>query len=242
MEIICLASSSSGNSYLVKNDDTILLLEAGIQYQEIVHKLNSLGINITRVKAVAVTHEHGDHARSAAKLSEFMPVIASSDTLAKISGLKSKWPIKEWQDIAHVGSMWITGFYVDHDTPGAMGFIVYDQMNDEKLLFVNDTKFIRYNFSAQLFDYIYIECNYNEEIISLKDVRTRRTANSHMSLETVKKTLLKMNLTQTRGIYLMHLSDGNSDQNRMIKEVMESTGIPTYACLKNGGFATYGRT
>jgi hypothetical protein len=47
-----------------------------------------------------------------------------------------------------------------------------------------------------------------------------------------------MNLSKTKAIYLMHLSDSNSDQERMIKEVQELTGKPTYVCLKDGGVAS----
>jgi hypothetical protein len=34
----------------------------------------------------------------------------------------------------------------------------------------------------------------------------------------------------------MHLSDGYSDQEKMMNEVQAATGKPTYVCLKNGGF------
>jgi hypothetical protein len=58
-----------------------------------------------------------------------------------------------------------------------------------------------------------------------------------MSLYATLKTLKSMNLKNTEKIYLMHMSDGYSDQERMVKEVEKATGVPTYACLRDGGFS-----
>jgi hypothetical protein len=57
-----------------------------------------------------------------------------------------------------------------------------------------------------------------------------------MELGATIKTLKSMNLSHTNNIYLMHLSDGYSDQEKMMNEVQAATGKPTYVCLKNGGF------
>jgi len=41
--------------------------------------------------------------------------------------------------------------------------------------------------------------------------------------------MLKANdLSQCREIWLLHLSDGNSDENEMRRRVQEATGIATY--------------
>ena len=50
-----------------------------------------------------------------------------------------------------------------------------------------------------------------------------------MSLQTVKEMIMANDLSQCREIWLLHLSDGNSSETQMIREVQEATGIATRA-------------
>ncbi len=236
MNINCLASSSAGNCYLITNTKTTLILEAGIRFKEIKNKLLDHGIILTRVNAVAVTHSHGDHSMAAQEMSLFAPILASKETLDEANVRRNRYELTPWEWV-NIRTMRIQAFEVDHDCPGAYGFIVEDLETEERLLFINDTKLVRWDFSKHYFDYIMIECNHVDDILDLKENRTKRTAEAHMSLRTTKLTLERMNLANVKAIYLMHLSDGNSDQARMIHEVKAATGKPTYACLKNGGVA-----
>lgn len=55
-----------------------------------------------------------------------------------------------------------------------------------------------------------------------------RLLTSHFSLENVKEFLKANDLSQVREIWLLHLSDGNSDQVRFKREIMELCGKPVY--------------
>ena len=239
MEIKCFASSSAGNCYLVRNSTTNILIEAGIPIKRITSALVREMILLSHVSVVAITHQHGDHCQAAANLSMYVPLLASSATLAAVEKRYNGKPriiADPWQ-VNRFGTFEITAFPVDHDCDGALGFIIYDTENDERMLFVNDTKLLRWNFAAYDFAYIMIECNHNTELLDRNDPEVCRKASSHMSLEAAKEALKPLNFTNTKAIYLMHLSDGHSDQARMIREVKAATGVPVYACKKDGGFA-----
>jgi phosphoribosyl 1,2-cyclic phosphodiesterase len=82
---------------------------------------------------------------------------------------------------------------------------------------------------------IAVECNNISEIVSknimeghIPAVVGKRVRRNHMSLENLILMLKANDLSQCRAIYLMHLSDGNSDERRMKEEVQAATGIPTY--------------
>jgi phosphoribosyl 1,2-cyclic phosphodiesterase len=233
MEIKCLASSSEGNAFIIINQDTTFLLEAGLDMKTLVRKLNAEGINLSQVKAVVISHEHGDHAKAAPKLSRMMPIIGSSLTLSAIPTLEQRHPLKEWES-AKVGSFSVMPFFVDHDVVGACGYIITDALNREKLLFATDTKYIKYDFSKIQFDYIMIECNHIYDL-AINDPRMRRKVITHMSLDTARLSLSRLDLSKTKAIYLIHLSDHNSDEARMRNEIQAATGKPTYVCQKNGG-------
>jgi phosphoribosyl 1,2-cyclic phosphodiesterase len=82
-----------------------------------------------------------------------------------------------------------------------------------------------------------IECNYSAEILKanidagkIPKAVAKRLFESHFELENVKKFLQAQDLTTVKAIYLLHMSDGNSDSARFKKEIQELTGVPTYIC------------
>ena len=60
----------------------------------------------------------------------------------------------------------------------------------------------------------------------------RRVMKSHMSIETAKEFLRVNDLSQVREIWLIHLSDGNSDAERFKREVAELTGKMVFVADK----------
>lgn len=246
MEIITLASSSAGNAYLIKNSNTVILVEAGLKKPLLVTRMLKHGILLSDLKGCFITHLHGDHSVSASIVSTYTTVYASIETLkaARVNG--NPQPIKPWEEVKIESirgtefSVW--AFPVEHDCPGSYGFIVYDYESNERLLFINDTKYISFNFKDYYFDHIMIECNHNEDILIAKaDEKTSRTAQSHMSLRTTLLSLASLNLSKTKAIYLMHLSDGNSNEEVMLEAVAKQTGRPVAACQKDGGVRWYGQ-
>ena len=50
-----------------------------------------------------------------------------------------------------------------------------------------------------------------------------------MEIEQTKAILAENDLSQVDNIVLIHLSDGNSDEERFVREVRQLTGKPVYA-------------
>ena len=61
LTLTTLASGSSGNSTLVSDGTTHLLIDAGISARRITTALKGLGIDPRSSSGVLVTHEHSDH-------------------------------------------------------------------------------------------------------------------------------------------------------------------------------------
>lgn len=53
--LTCLSSNSSGNGYILRTDNEVLILEAGVPFKECAKVLN---YNLEGVKAVCVSHGH----------------------------------------------------------------------------------------------------------------------------------------------------------------------------------------
>ena len=61
MKLCSIASGSSGNAIYVGNDDTHILVDAGISTKKIVNGLNELWLSPYDLSGILITHEHIDH-------------------------------------------------------------------------------------------------------------------------------------------------------------------------------------
>ncbi len=59
--VASLNSGSNGNCYYVGNQEEAVLIDGGISCREVEKRMKRLGLSIKNVKAVFVSHEHGDH-------------------------------------------------------------------------------------------------------------------------------------------------------------------------------------
>lgn len=231
MKIHCLASSSMGNCYLLDNGSSILMVECGLEFQKIRKAITTENIDLMRVGGCLITHAHSDHCKGAKDLSRYSTIYASKETLERLEIGNSK-VVYEAKVNKLFGDWKVIPFTVEHDISGAYGFII--KSNDHSILFVNDTKYLEWDLSGYQFNTVMIECNYVDELIDMTSFKSKRTINSHMALSTTIATLKALNLGKCEAIYLMHLSDGNSNERLMIDTVYKETGIKTFACGKWG--------
>ena len=232
MEIIPIASSSLGNCYYISDGSSHLLIECGIRLDKIA---KAIPVNLTELSGCLITHEHKDHSLSAEKLLRYCHIFASKGTLEELSIESYKYKqheIKHNQAL-RIGTFAVIGFNVQHDAKEPLGFLIYSSITKEKLLFATDTFYIKPKFAG--LDYIMIECNYAKDILDKNDTNKKvknRLYSSHFELENVKEFLKANDLSQVKAIYLMHLSDGNSDEIRFKHEIMALTGKPVIVCQK----------
>lgn len=227
MEIAVLASGSSGNCYKVSDGHTSLLLECGIPINEIQKKLR---FKLYQIDACLVTHEHQDHSRAVKDLLRYGDDCYMSQGTADAIGV-SRDQVHIVKQQFRIGTFDILPFDVQHDAAEPIGFILYSQVTKEKLLFATDTYYVKYRFAG--LNYIMVECNYaidilkaNFEVGKVQAALKSRLLQSHFELSNVKKFLEVNDLSRVKGIYLLHLSDGNSDEKRFKREIQELTGKP----------------
>lgn len=67
MRFASLGSGSRGNAWLVQKGSTLVMVDCGFGVAEITQRLVRRGVAPEAVAAVVLTHEHGDHARGAAR-------------------------------------------------------------------------------------------------------------------------------------------------------------------------------
>lgn len=226
-----LASSSRGNCYLISDGSTPLLLECGLRVSEI---RQGLGFGLTDVSACLLSHEHQDHSKAIRDVLRMGVYVYTSPGTIKALGLEHHRlrPVKS-KNTFRIGSWTIKAFETQHDAQEPLGFLLHSQASNERLLYATDTYYIRYKFPG--LTHIMVECNYAKDILyenvkrgAVPEVLKNRLLTSHFSLENVKEFLKANDLSQVREIWLLHLSDGNSDAERFKREVQALTGRPVY--------------
>ncbi|MBO1514310.1 MBL fold metallo-hydrolase [Metabacillus bambusae] len=230
IEVTALASSSKGNCYRVTDGHTPLLLECGINYREI---QKGLDFKMSEVAACLVTHEHGDHCKAIKDVMKAgIDCYMSEGTAGAINVQHHRVKKVKAKQQFQIGTWTILPFDVQHDVSEPLGFLLENQAG-EKLLFATDTYYIRYKFKG--LTHLLVECNYsleilNENIINGKvpPVMKKRLIRSHFSLENVKVFLKENDLSKVQEIWLLHLSDSNSNADLFKKEIMKLTGKVVY--------------
>lgn len=84
MQVWSLASGSAGNAYLLRAEETLLLVDCGLSLRVLSERLGQLGLHPAQLSAVLVTHEHTDHLGGVPSLVKrySTPVYATAGTLA----------------------------------------------------------------------------------------------------------------------------------------------------------------
>lgn len=227
-----LASGSKGNAFIVSDGDTQLLLDCGIPWKEILKKNDFIIPD-----AVLATHGHADHTKA------ITDILKRGIATYITQGTKDDINASEHHNLNiikplihfNVGTWKIMPFDVQHDAKEPVGFICTTSATDETLVYMTDTMYSRYKFPNTT--HWLVECNYIKKIIdenltlSTIDTHLRnRIIKTHMSLETLKEMFNANDLSHTKEIYLMHLSDRNSDTERMKREIQQLTGKVVYVC------------
>src|ERR1035437_3109031 len=226
MKLKVLSSESAGNCYILENDTSALIIEAGVSLTKLKQALN---FNTEKVVGCIISHEHGDHAGNLKQYAAAgIDIYTSHGTLEHFGlHLHTSHRLHEInaKQATKIGEFTVIPFDVKRDAKQPFGFVIKHR-ECGNVLFVTDTHFIPFVFPG--LNQILIEANYDEEILNKKvldgnilPVVRKRIMTSHMSINICKKALLANDLSKVVNIVLIHLSSGNSNA-KQFKSVIQS--------------------
>lgn len=230
MNLKVIGSGSKGNAYLLESPTGTLLLECGIKFKDIQKALN---FNLSKVRGCLISHEHQDHCKVAKDVIKAgIDIYTQTETAQQIGLYKShRMNIISHGQQFYVGDFIILPLEAQHDVP-CLAFLIQYRPTGEKILFATDTFYLKHRFNG--LNYILIESNYCKDTLDanieagyIPPEMKNRLLTSHFSLEHVKEFLKANDLSKVRKIILLHLSDSNSDAERMVREITELTGKDT---------------
>ena len=126
--ITSLNSGSNGNCYYIGNETEAVLIDAGIPCSEVEKRMKRLGLNMEKVRAVFVSHEHTDHISGLEVLTKKyrLPVYITYATQRYGSLILQQDLIRSFipYEPIVIGDLAITAFPKYHDAADPYSFIV----------------------------------------------------------------------------------------------------------------------
>lgn len=233
--ITSLNSGSNGNCYYIGNHEEAVLIDGGISCRETEKRLARLGLSIKKVKAIFVSHEHGDHVHGITTLSKKhnLPVYITPGTLQH-SRLEIKDELlccfKAYQP-TKIGALTITAFPKRHDAHDPHSFIVASPTVKVGIFtdIGSPCEHVTHHFKQC--HAAFLEANYDESMLdtgrypyALKE-RIRGT-HGHLSNLQAWQLFVKHRPSFMSHLFLSHLSRDNN-RPELVKEMFDPVAHPT---------------
>lgn len=174
MKFGTIASGSSGNCLYAGDENTNLLIDAGISCKRICEGLKKYEIEGRNIQGILVTHEHTDHIAGLGVLSRKfqIPIYGTEKTLRQISEMGNLGkidrdlfqPIKTGQEF-QVGTLSVSSFSISHDAADPVSYIL--RKDGKKLGMVTDLGYYDERIVDELksSDLLYVEANHDVHML-----------------------------------------------------------------------------
>lgn len=228
MKLTVIRSSSKGNAYLLEQEGSAVLLDAGVKMPAI---LEAVGYRPSSLSGALITHEHADHAESAKELAlRGVPVYATRGT-GEALGLLGNPRFHEvaYGELVRIPGYAFKPFRTVHDASQPAGYLLVAP--GLKIAYATDTAFLTVLFAK--LNYLVVECNYNAASIEQQEgvdpALRKRIIESHMSAETLEHYVANMDKRALRGIVLAHMSDSRGNADEFTNRISAAArGVPVH--------------
>lgn len=130
MRYCSLGSGSKGNATAVTDGKHSLLVDCGFSRKAVTERLAQAGCDPATLRALVVTHEHGDHAKGAMALCELLdiPLYASFGTALRMKWLEHPlFRLIASESVLNIESFQVCPVVVPHDSKEPLQFVIESQ-------------------------------------------------------------------------------------------------------------------
>jgi phosphoribosyl 1,2-cyclic phosphodiesterase len=233
-----LGSGSKGNATYVTSGKTSILIDAGMSGIELQRRLSAIGVDLSEINAILVTHEHNDHVHGVGILSRRIkiPVYANPATFSAASRTVRKlFSYSEFETGVSfsIRNLEIHPFAISHDAQDPVGF----RISDGRVSFgyCTDTgkvsQLIRHRLASC--KGLVLESNHDIEMLQngtyppyLK--QRIRSSQGHLDNEVASSFLKELLHEKLEHVVLAHLSEENNDPGIAYDAAMAALGNNSY--------------
>lgn len=224
-----ISSGSQGNAYILESNGEKLLLELGVAWKDI---LKSLNYKIDDVCGCIVSHKHSDHANSDTirKVIQYGVSVYSCEETRLVD--KRIMNIKKGRKTS-IGGFKIQPIPLKHSCE-CYGYLI-ETPDNQKIVFATDC--CEFLYKIKNVNHWLIECNWSEEILidnmcNNEEMRSRHE--HHLELNDTIFALKENFSSSMNTIVLLHLSNGNSNEEMFKSRISEELGFFNIHIAKKG--------
>lgn len=231
--ISSLNSGSNGNCYYLANEEDAILVDVGLNCRETEKRMTRLGLSMSKVRAIFISHEHSDHISG-------LPVIARKYQLPVYitpgTRLRGRLSLQDElvtsfnaHECINIGDLTITAFPKLHDASEPHSFIV--SCRDVTVGVFTDIGFpcenvIRYFKKCNA---AFLEANYDEEMLDRGRypyfLKNRiRGGKGHLSNRQALELFTSCKPSRLSHLLLSHLSRDNNCPDLVLELFKRSAG------------------
>jgi phosphoribosyl 1,2-cyclic phosphodiesterase len=213
-----LGSGSDGNALVVERGQTRVLIDAGFNARTLEQRLGALGLGFERFDAIVITHEHGDHWRGAARLSNRyrLPVWGTPGTHV---ATESDSVFQRVRYSPHrpftIGDLEFTPYPIPHDAREPAQFVIGD--GDRRLGVLTDAGHATLHIKSMIdgCDGLILEANHDAGLLAdgpYPAVVKKRVAGDrgHLGNHQARELLAGLDTARLQHIVAGHLSQNNN--------------------------------
>ncbi len=232
LKVDVLASGSKGNCTLVTTENgKKLLIDCGISARALTNALKKRSVSLNEIKAILITHEHGDHICSCSSLSDayHIPIFANAITMSALkrkTGLRGGYYFEETNPFTLLG-LEIRPFRTSHDAVYPVGYSLAD--GNSKFTYATDLGYFSESVkeSAKGSDLILIESNHDVDMLLNgpypQPLKERiLSSRGHLSNKSCANAVVELMDLGTKNFILGHLSEQNNTYDLALQTTLES--------------------
>ena len=236
-----LFSGSSGNSVYISLGGARLLVDAGVSATRIEANLREIGVGLSEIDAVLVTHEHVDHIRGLSVLCRRygVPVYANEGTWRAILQKEPDIPRRCMRTFYtgedfYIGKLGVHPFAIPHDAQEPVGYAF--SCGELRCAVATDIGHIADSWMEAISgsQALVLEANHDVEMVKQGPYPQRLkhrilSRNGHLCNADCAKALLELAKKGTRAVFLSHLSADNNLPELAYNTVCEALTGAGYA-------------
>ncbi|MGA2782966.1 MAG: MBL fold metallo-hydrolase [Smithella sp.] len=219
MKIASIASGSNGNCYYLENDNDAILIDAGISTKQIVHRMTNIGLSMSKVRAVFISHEHTDHVRGLDVLSRkySIPVFITRKTYSSY-GKTIREPLLNFFSPGKqvkIGKIHVNPFLKSHDAAEPCSFSVSSERKNVAVMTDIGLKCSNVISHIKDADAIFLESNYDDDMLQTGPypsyLKVRISSDlGHLSNTQAGMIALEYASPRLKHVFLSHISENNN--------------------------------
>ena len=227
-----LASGSKGNATLVEGPEGFVLVDCGVSYKALRERAAELGLDLERVVAVLVTHEHGDHTKGLPVLAKRIdgPMYATAGTVGARKDLVGlPFTLVDHSSELELAGMRVRCFPTSHDVADPMCFRF--ETDDDAVGYCTDTGVLTPEACEALFGVrvLALESNHDPKMLASGPYPAYLKARvggekGHLSNDQAAEALRDLVDEDTETVVAMHLSQENNRPSVCVRALAEAVG------------------